>query len=110
MKITITNEALAKIEEKINGSGKVLKLKYETEGCGCVMSGVPTLMAVGQDELNQGEDIEVETNGMPIYMEKSKLVFFDEDLKIDYSASSNAYQLKSPNQILNGRMSFILTN
>ncbi|RLQ90652.1 iron-sulfur cluster biosynthesis family protein [Falsibacillus albus] len=106
MKITITEQAAAKIREKMNGSSKLLKLKYETEGCGCVMSGVPTLTAVGPDDLIESDDVLLDTNEMPIYVEKSKMIFLDDILKIDFSEASNTYQLKSPNQILNGRMAF----
>jgi uncharacterized protein YqkB len=52
--------------------------------------------------------VTVETNSLPILVEKSKTVFLDEELKIDFSSSSNTFQLKSPGQIINGRMNFIL--
>jgi uncharacterized protein YqkB len=41
-------------------------------------------------------------------MEKSKTVFFDEKMTIDFSKASNSFQLKSPQQILNGYMSFVV--
>ncbi len=106
VKIEITNEASQKLEDKIGNQQGYLKLKYDTEGCGCVVSGIPTLWYVNKPE--EGEDFQVETNLRPILIEKSKMVFLDEELKIDFSPASNTFQLKSPGQIINGRMSFVL--
>lgn len=105
MEITITAAAIEKINEKTAGRDGYLKLKYDTEGCGCVVSGVAALWLVPQLE---DDDIAIETNDQKVYLEKSKMVFFDEQMKIDFSKASNCFQLKSPQQILNGHMSFIL--
>ncbi|KSU64137.1 heme biosynthesis protein HemY [[Bacillus] enclensis] len=106
MKIQLTEAAAEKINEKTAGRRGHLKLKYDIDGCGCVVSGVPTLWYVSEpDEI---DDVAVETNHFPILVEKSKTVFLDEELKIDFSTASNTFQLKSPGQILNGRMNFIL--
>ncbi|MGD6966916.1 iron-sulfur cluster biosynthesis family protein [Rossellomorea vietnamensis] len=105
MNITITNEAQEVLKGKIGGQKGYLKIKYETEGCGCVMSGIPVLEYVTQ---KGWDDIEISTQAMPVLVEKSKTVFYDKDLKIDFSSSANTFQLKSPSQILNGRMSFII--
>ncbi|MCA1058237.1 iron-sulfur cluster biosynthesis family protein [Rossellomorea aquimaris] len=108
MKIQLTNEATRKIQDKMNIENKpgYLKLKYDTEGCGCVVSGIPTLWFVSHPV--EGEDVQIETNSYPILVEKSKMVFLDEELKIDFSPQSNTFQLKSPGQIINGRMSFVM--
>jgi uncharacterized protein YqkB len=106
MKIQLTDAAAEKISEKTEGRTGHLKLKYDIDGCGCVVSGVPTLWYVSEpDEI---DDVAVDTNHFPILVEKSKTVFLDEELKIDFSTASNTFQLKSPGQILNGRMNFIL--
>jgi uncharacterized protein YqkB len=106
MNIQLTDAAAEKITEKTAGQIGHLKLKYDIDGCGCVVSGVPTLWYVSEpDEI---DDVTVETNHFPILVEKSKTVFLDEELKIDFSTASNTFQLKSPGQILNGRMNFIL--
>ncbi|MDP4083762.1 MAG: iron-sulfur cluster biosynthesis family protein [Bacillota bacterium] len=105
MEILITEAAAEKINEKIQTLNGYIKLKYDIEGCGCAVDGVSALWLV--PELD-GDDIAIETNDRPIYMEKSKTVFFDEQMKIDFSNTSNSFQLKSPNQILNGRLNFII--
>ncbi|BCB04623.1 iron-sulfur cluster biosynthesis family protein [Bacillus sp. KH172YL63] len=106
MKIQLTKEAVQKIDDTIENQQGHLKLKYDTEGCGCVVSGIPALWFVKQPV--EGEDIEIETNSYPILVEKSKMVFLDDELKIDFSSQSNTFQLKSPGQIINGRMSLRL--
>ncbi|MEH7178629.1 iron-sulfur cluster biosynthesis family protein [Neobacillus vireti] len=105
MEIMITSAAAEKLNERINGTEGYLKLKYDIDGCGCAVSGVFALWYV--PELDS-DDMTIETNERTIYMEKSKTVFFDEKMKIDFSSASNSFQLKSPQQILNGYMSLVL--
>ncbi|TCJ05590.1 iron-sulfur cluster biosynthesis family protein [Cytobacillus praedii] len=102
MEIIVTEEAEKKIKAKIDGQNGYLKLKYDTEGCGCVVSGVSALWLV--NELAD-DDHEVHTNIGSIYIEKSKEVFFEETMTIAFSEKANCFQLKSPNQYLNPRMS-----
>ncbi|KIL44276.1 iron-sulfur cluster biosynthesis family protein [Jeotgalibacillus soli] len=104
MNITITAAAAEKIRSQQNRENGYLKLKYDTEGTGCVMNGVPILWYV--DEPVEGEDLFIETNEMPILVEKSKMVFYDKEIKIDYSTQAGMYQLRSPGQTINGRMAF----
>lgn len=104
MQITITEAAEKKIHERIAGKIGYLKLKYDTEDCGCVVSGVAALWLVS--ELT-AEDIEIKTNDQPVYAEKSKLIFFEETMTIDFLETANCFQLKSPNKYLNPRMSLL---
>ncbi|MFJ8256196.1 iron-sulfur cluster biosynthesis family protein [Peribacillus asahii] len=48
----------------------------------------------------------MDTNGPTIYVEKSKMIYLDEVMKIDFVESANCFMLKSPNEILNPRLSF----
>ena len=105
MQITITAAAAEKLKERINGREGYLKLKYDIDGCGCAVSGVFALWFV--PELDT-DDITIVTNDRNVYMEKAKTVFFDEKMTIDFSKASNSFQLKSPQQILNGYMSFVV--
>ncbi|MFD6441426.1 iron-sulfur cluster biosynthesis family protein [Peribacillus sp. NPDC060186] len=103
MYIEWTERAADKIASKIQGQEGFLQLKYDTDGCGCVVSGVTALWLV--NELDEGNE-RVETNGISLYVEKSKMIFLDEVMKIDFVPEANSFQLKSPNQILNPRMSY----
>lgn len=104
MEIRVTERAAQKIAERLQHREGYLKLKYDTEGCGCVVSGVAALWIVSDLD---DDDMEVETAAGSIYVEKSKLVFLDENMIIDFSDQANCFQLKSPNQYLNPRMSLI---
>lgn len=103
MKMTITEMAEKKLHEKMTGKPGFLKLKYDIDGCGCAVSGVAALWLEDEREENETE---VETNGIPIYIQTSKKVFFDEQMTIDYSEGAGCYQLKSANEYLNPRMSY----
>lgn len=103
MKITITEAAAGKLEEKVSGKQGYIKLKYDIDGCGCAVNGVAALWL--ESELDDTE-MEISTNGLKMYIERSKEVFFAEEMTIDFSKTSGCYQLKSPNEYLNPRMSF----
>lgn len=106
MQVTFTKEAIEQLTPKLNeNSERLLKLKYDTEGCGCVMSGVTALWLV--EELDQG-DIKLNTNHVPLLVEKTKMVFLDEELTISYNETAKSFMLKSPSQILNPRMSLLV--
>ena len=104
MDITITERAIEELNKKIGEQPGYVKIQYVTEGLACG-AGVPTLWFVSSK--NDAEDILFDTNNRPVLIEKTNLIYFDEELKIDYSDSVNSFQLKSPQQIINGRMSFI---
>jgi len=106
MEVTFTKEAIEQLTPKLNENNeRLLKLKYDTDGCGCVMSGVTALWLV--EEQDQG-DIRIETNHVPLLVEKTKMVFLDEQLTISYNETAKSFMLKSPSQILNPRMSLLL--
>lgn len=104
MKITITEAAAKKISERTMGRQGFLKLKYDMEGCGCAVDGIIALWFV--PDLDK-YDVLIETNDRPVYIENDKTIFFDEQMKIDFSPASNCFVLQSPQQIINGRMSMI---
>lgn len=106
MEIMITDPAVAKIKEKITDRKGYLKLKYDTEGCGCAVDGVAVLWFVPELE---DDDIAIKTNAQTIYVEKAKTVFFDEKMKLDFPQTSNWFRLSSSQQILNGQMNLMVT-
>ncbi|MCM3652209.1 iron-sulfur cluster biosynthesis family protein [Metabacillus litoralis] len=106
MQLTFTEEAIEQLAPKMEeNKNKILKLKYDTEGCGCVMSGVTALWLVEEQDKN---DVKLETNAVPILVEKTKMVFLDEQLTITYNQTANCFMLKSPSQILNPRMNLLV--
>jgi len=105
MTVTITKSATEELNKKIGDQKGYLKIQNVTEGLACG-AGVPTLFFVSL--LDETKDVLFETNNRPVLFEKAELIFFDDEIKIDYSDSMNCFQLKSPQQIINGRMSFII--
>jgi len=104
MNITFTERAMQLLQSVLTNTKKQLKLTYDTDGCGCAVSGVPTLWLVDQAE---EDDIAIETNYVPVLLEKSRLVFYDDNMVIDAVEGAGCFLLKSPNQILNPRMSIV---
>jgi uncharacterized protein YqkB len=102
--ITFTEKAIQQLTPILTQSKRMLKLKYDTDGCGCLVDGVIALWLV--DEADD-DDIAVETNFVPVLVEKSRLIFYDDVMTIDVVEGKNCFQLKSPGQILNPRMSLI---
>ena len=105
MEITWTDAALEKVKDKVTDQEGVFCLKYETEGCGCVVSGVTNLYFVKD---TSPEEVKWETNAYPVFLNKYHEIFLDDKLIIDYSSTTNSFQLKSPNQYLNPMMNVII--
>jgi uncharacterized protein YqkB len=102
MELVFTEAALERLKKKIQEKKGYLKLKHDTEGCGCVVSGVAALWLVDETEK---EDTKIQTNGPDIYMDYNTEVFFDNKMTID-AAVGNHFSLKSPGEILNPSMKY----
>lgn len=105
MEVTITKSAAEELNKKIGDQKGYLKIQYETNRL-YSGSGVFTLLYVSS--IDETKDVLFETTYRPVLLEKSQMIHFDDDLTIDYSDSDNSFQLRSPQQIINGRMSFIM--
>ncbi|MCZ8521452.1 MULTISPECIES: iron-sulfur cluster biosynthesis family protein [Paenibacillus] len=103
MSIQFTEAAQTAIGKILGGQGYI-KLAYDSEGCGCSVSGVPTLWLVDEpaafDLVKRGEPFDV-------LMEQKHEVFFEDAMKVDYQEIGHIYSLKSSSQIYNGRMQLI---
>ncbi|GAA0346583.1 iron-sulfur cluster biosynthesis family protein [Bacillus carboniphilus] len=104
MNITITERAGLEIGKRVNVKQETLRLLYDTEGCGCAVSGVPTLYK----EKSQPKDRQAQTNtNVNIYYNPQHEVFLGTELIIDFSEKANTFQLKTPNEMLSPRMRLI---
>ncbi|PLT34795.1 iron-sulfur cluster biosynthesis family protein [Bacillus sp. V5-8f] len=103
MKIEWTEQAINKISDKIKEKQGHITLNYDTDGCGCVVNGVTNLSFTDSHEPDHEK---IETNFLPVFLDKTKMIFMDEAMKIDFVPEVNTFQLKSPNGVLNPRMSF----
>jgi len=103
MRITFSASAIAAITPHL-AEGKQLKLLHDTEGCGCVVSGVPALQLIERsgpdDRLAQGDPF-------PFWYEPRHEVFYEPELRINYDPSSSSFSLKSDNQIYTLHLRFL---
>lgn len=104
MNVTITNQALEKLQEKLPESSRLLKLVYDTEGCGCAVSGVASLWHVDA-ELPQ--DKVAHDGAIKLIYESRQEVFFEDQMKLDFNERDNSFSLKSNNQIYNPSMQIV---
>ncbi|TYP72585.1 iron-sulfur cluster biosynthesis family protein [Paenibacillus methanolicus] len=95
MHFTFTPTAIDRLAPEVVGTGIQLRLLYDTEGCGCVMNGVPTLQLIDTPFFG---DAQGTGDPYPVWYEPNYEVFFEPRLKIDYNPSRNAFVLKSDNQ------------
>lgn len=106
MELTFTDQAISQLSLSIDPlKDKWLKLKYDIEGCGCVVNGVFILAIVNE---RTKEDQVIASNYHSVLIESRYAIFGDEEMTIDYLVKAGSFLLKSPNQILNPRMSVIL--
>lgn len=104
MFITFTEAAVNKLSPYLNGSKKI-KLLYDTEGCGCVMSGVPALQLVPEASV---DDKEASGDPFQFLYEPRHEVFFEPRMKIDYSEDANSFSLRSDSQIYTAQLRLIV--
>ncbi|MCY9515870.1 iron-sulfur cluster biosynthesis family protein [Paenibacillus apiarius] len=85
-----------RLVESCSGKG-IIKLIYDTDGCGCAVNGVPALRLIDEPA---PFDLAVDTNtGWTWVMDKHQMVFFDEALVLDVSGTTGMFKLSSTQQI-----------
>ncbi|WP_409346843.1 iron-sulfur cluster biosynthesis family protein [Paenibacillus sp. MBLB4367] len=106
MQITFTEAALHETKRRLGDEPYRLKLVYDSEGCGCAVSGVPTLWAENSEtKPSVHPESKAEANApFPVVFEQRHEVFFEERMTVDYQPAKHAYMLKSGSQIYNGTM------
>ncbi|ADU29909.1 iron-sulfur cluster biosynthesis family protein [Evansella cellulosilytica] len=101
MIIKLTSRAVDQLKQKINSN--MIALKYDFDGCGCVVSGVTHLEEISQIE--EGYEVASnEQNDFTIVFQKQYEWVYDEMMTIDFLEEANTFLLKSDNQIFNPRM------
>ncbi|WP_338442790.1 iron-sulfur cluster biosynthesis family protein [Bacillus spizizenii] len=106
MNIHVTDAAKQALQQAFDANpGKKAQLRYDAEGCGCAVSGVPTIWLA--EELT-GQCERLETNGILLYIQSSQKVFFDDQMTIDYNEKAKTLALKSPAEMLSPRMSILV--
>ena len=102
--IELTGEARARLETSIDPM-TAIQLVYDTEGCGCAVSGVPQLWLIERKKTDGMLKAGDET--LPIYIEPHHTVFFEPHLKLSYHSSADRFHLTSDQQIYHYGMKLI---
>ncbi|CAM4286362.1 iron-sulfur cluster biosynthesis family protein [Paenibacillus alkaliterrae] len=104
MHITFSNCAVERLSPYLSDGTKQLKLLHDTEGCGCVVSGVPALQLIMEssvdDKLAHGEPF-------PFYYEPRHEVYYEPRLRVDYDPQRSCFSLKSDSQIYTLHLRFL---
>jgi uncharacterized protein YqkB len=103
MQITFTDTAKKQLEPLVSNDA-LLRLVYDTEGCGCAVNGVPALWIVPEAD---PKDIEAEASPFQLVYNPRQEVFFEDRMSIDFHPGNKSYILKSNNQIYNAGMNVI---
>ncbi|QKS70906.1 iron-sulfur cluster biosynthesis family protein [Paenalkalicoccus suaedae] len=108
MNITLTQDAIDQMKERVSFTAEeALFLSHETKGTGCVVNGVSDLIVMKKNELpDVAAFIKTVPEDYTVAIDKRVDWVYDENLIIDYKADKQMFQLKSPNQMLNPRMTF----
>lgn len=103
MHIQITDQAAGQIHKFQLKEHDELKLVFDSEGCGCSVSGVPTLWIV-----NSVGERDLHATGEPFRLlyDKKDEIFFEDRMTLDYRQESG-FVLKSSGQIYNAHMRLI---
>ncbi|OCT14211.1 hypothetical protein A8709_25600 [Paenibacillus pectinilyticus] len=104
MNITFTDTAKQRLTPYLEQNNTLLKLVFDTEGCGCSVNGVPTLWLVSTAN---AEDVSAITDTIPLIYKAKDEIFFESNMKIDFHEGNKSYILKSNNQIYNAGMSLV---
>lgn len=96
MRISFTTAAVDYLTPILQQTNKQLKFLHDTEGCGCVVSGVPTLTLIDEPTV---DDRAGEADPLSFYFEPRHKVYYEEHMNIDYAPHKNSFSLKSDSQI-----------
>lgn len=101
MELVIMEEAARQLKT-IMQRKQILKLFYDTEGCGCGVSGIP-MVKIADKPGEKDIKIDCSSHGISVYIHEKEKMFFDEAMTITFQ--NGVFRLKSPNEILNPMIS-----
>ncbi|RCX23490.1 uncharacterized protein YqkB [Fontibacillus phaseoli] len=95
MKIELDSRAEHMIREALGQKPGLMRLVYDTEDCGCGMSGIPTLQIA---EAPGAYDIPVENEHFHFLIDRMQAVFFEEQLLLSGEESGGTFRLDGVSQ------------
>ncbi|WP_138751045.1 iron-sulfur cluster biosynthesis family protein [Paenibacillus sinopodophylli] len=104
MHIHFSKSAFDRLSPYLVDGKNQLKLLHDTEGCGCVVSGVPALQLITEptvdDKLSQGDPL-------PFYYEPRHEIYYEPQMRVDYDAARDSFSLRSDSQIYTTNLRFL---
>lgn len=103
MKIELTSSAVNRLAQEL-GNNEMLKLVYDTDGCGCAVNGIAQLWKVS----HQGpDDVSADASPYPFVYLQEQEIFFDDTMKLDFRDDKKTFVLSSPSQYYNASLPLI---
>lgn len=97
MFIQVTESAMSVLKSYGLSAEDRIRLVYDSEGCGCAVSGIASLWLVNEAD---PDDERAESNAeLPLYYLRRQAIFFDDRLKLDYLPERRSFRLSSDGQI-----------
>ncbi|UOQ42635.1 iron-sulfur cluster biosynthesis family protein [Halobacillus salinarum] len=96
MKLSITDEAASQLKRLSGEQQPMIRLFYDTEGCGCGVNGLPTIRL---DQKKRETDKTVDNQWFSVVIDDQQAIFFKPEMKLDFLKGS--FRLSSPEGILN---------
>ncbi|MGZ9584127.1 iron-sulfur cluster biosynthesis family protein [Paenibacillus marinisediminis] len=103
MEIQMTDSAIEAIIVLRHDSG-LIRLSYDTDGCGCAVNGVPSIWIIDQPS---PFDEQVSSNApFPVVIDHHHAIFFEEQLFLD-AMGAGIFRLSSKQQIYSTHVSCV---
>ena len=98
MFIHVTENAAAALMKYVQSPKERIRLVYDSEGCGCAVSGVVSLWL---DDSEDSDEAPAESNhqALPLYYLRRQKIFFEDAVRLDYLPERRAFRLSSDGQI-----------
>lgn len=104
MRIELDPRAEHMIREAIGDRSGLMRLVYDTENCGCGMSGVPSLQIA---DVPGPYDIPMENDAFPFSIDRMQAVFFEERLMLTAEESGGTFRLDGVSQFYKSNLRLI---
>lgn len=95
MKISLDFAAENLIREALGDQPGLVRLVYDTENCGCGMSGIPGLQLASQPG---AYDLPVENDVFPFWIDRMQAVFFEDQLLLTGEKTGKTLRLDGISQ------------
>ncbi|MCR8842859.1 iron-sulfur cluster biosynthesis family protein [Paenibacillus sp. SC116] len=89
MDLQFTEPALQAIKNRGVDEHAVIKLAYDTEGCGCAVNGVPALWIMKEEDVSSSDELISSNAPYRIIIHRQHAVFYEDYLTLDLTADKS---------------------